>query len=207
MKKNLRQLISSDIFDYAQLTEALSGYGNVSSKIGCLLASGEVIRLKKGFYTFPEYLRRAPLNPCSVANMLYGPSYVSCDYALSYYGMIPEKVELVTSMTTGRPREFSTPVGRFAYFQHNAADYSIGMECIDSASGGYLIAGREKAIYDKALIDKRFDGSGIREYLFEDLRLEEDVLPELNGKILHELRGGARGRMKKLINFLLEMKA
>ena len=114
MNIGIRQLIESDVFDYAQLIDVLSGYGNVRAKIGRLLASGEIIRIKKGIYTFPEYLRRFPLNPCVLANMIYGPSYVSSDYALSYYGLIPERVELVTSMTTGRPRRFSTLVGNFA---------------------------------------------------------------------------------------------
>lgn len=202
MATPLRQQIEADIFDYAQLTDALAGYGNIRAKIGRLLAAGEVIRIKKGLYAFPEYLRKAPLNPCVIANMLYGPSYVSCDYALAYYGMIPEKVELVTSMTTGRPREFETPVGNFAYFQRNAADYSIGIESGDSGNGGFLIASREKAIYDKAQTDKRFTGNDIREYLLDDLRLEEDALPQLKRDVLMELRMAARGRMAKLVNFL-----
>lgn len=204
MKIRLRQAINTDVFDYAQLTNALAGYGNIRAKIGRLLASGEAIRIKKGLYVFPEYLRKAPLNPCIIANMLYGPSYVSCDYALSYYGMIPERVELVTSMTTGRPRKFSTPVGNFAYFQRNSSDYSTGIECIDSESGGFLIASREKALYDKVLNDRRFTGEGIREYLLDDLRLEKDSLHHMNRKILLELLKTARGRMAKFADFLLE---
>jgi len=204
MKIPLRQKIENDVFDYAQLTDALAGYDNIRGKIGRLLASGEVIRIKKGLYTFPEYLRKAPLNSCVIANMLYGPSYVSCDYALSYYGMIPEKVELVTSMTTGRPREFVTPVGNFAYLQRNAKDYSIGIESGDSGNGGYLIASREKALYDKALTDKRFTGESVREYLCDDLRIEEDSLRGLNRIMLDELREAARGKTIRLVEFLME---
>jgi len=152
MKLQLRQKITGDLFDYAQLTDVLSGYGNVRTKIGRLLASGEVIRIKKGFYTFPEYLRKAPLNSCAIANMIYGPSYVSCDYALAYYGMIPERVEAVTSMTLGRPREFSTPVGNFIYLQRNAADYSIGIDGMDSAEPGQRIPGHPRG--------RRHDGAG-----------------------------------------------
>lgn len=204
MNISLRQKIANDLFDYAQLTDALSGYGNIRAKIGRLLASGEVIRMKKGLYTFPEYLRKAPLNSCVIANMMYGPSYVSCDYALAYYGMIPERVEWITSMTMGRPREFVTPVGNFAYFQRNAADYPIGIDGVDSASGSFLIATKEKAIYDKALTDKRFDGATVENYLFEDLRLEPDTLTALNQTVLLELQVHARGRMLKLLKLLLE---
>ena len=134
----LREKIKNDIFDYLQLTDALSSYGNIRGKIGRLLANREIIRIKKGFYTFPEYLRRAPLNPCVLANMLYGPSYVSADYALAYYGLIPERVEVITSMTKGRTRIFSTPLGNFKYFQRNSQDYSIGILCQECAESNFL---------------------------------------------------------------------
>jgi len=204
MADNLRQKIQNDIFDYVQLSDALSDFSNIRTKIGRLLASGEIIRIRKGLYTFPEYLRRSPLNPCVVANMIYGPSYVSCDYALSYYGMIPERVELITSITTGRQREFSTPIGCFSYRQRKAKDYSIGIESLETPSGSFMIASREKAIYDKALTDPRFDGSNIKEYLLADLRLDEDSLSQLNVETLHELLDSAVGRMIKLVKTLLE---
>lgn len=203
MRIVLREELPYDLFDYAQLSSVLSSYANVRGKIGRLLASGEIIRLKKGLYTFPEYLRRAPLNPCIVANMLYGPSYVSRDFALSYYGMIPETVEIVTSMTTGRPRRFQTPVGTFDYKQRQAADFSIGIENIDSGNGAFLVAGREKALYDKVLTDKRFDGKDVESYLLQDLRLNHDSLASLNLNQLQKLRTVARGRMSALLDFLI----
>lgn len=178
--KSLREQIPNDLFDYVQLTDALAEYGNIRMKIGRLLASGEIIRIKKGLYTFPEYLRRNPVNPAVVANMIYGPSYVSSDYALSYYGMIPETVTMVTSMTTGVSRTFTTPLGVFTYHGRHSADYSIGFVNLDDPCGGYLIAAKEKAIYDKALTDRRFDGADVPQYLLEDLRMDEDMLSHLN---------------------------
>lgn len=204
MKTFLRKYIKTDVFDYVQLTHALTGYANIRGKIGRLIASGEIIRIKKGFYAFPDYLTRSPLNPCVIANMIYGPSYVSCDYALSYYGMIPEKVEQITSMTTGRSRQFDTPVGNYVYYQRHSADYSIGVEWIESNGSGFLIALREKAIYDKVAVDKRFTGKGIEEYLLDDLRIEEDSLYGLNRSVLKELQRTASGKALLLIKFLLE---
>lgn len=96
--------------------------------------------------------------------MLYSPSYVSGDYALAYYGIIPETVQTITSMTTGSAREFATPIGNFAYFQHHTTDFFLGVENIRDGQNGqnnFLIAGIEKAIYDKVLIDRRFDGTDI----------------------------------------------
>lgn len=202
MQVALRKKIQGDVFDYLQLTDALSEYGNVRSKIGRLLANGEIVRIKKGFYTFPEYLLRAPLNPCVVANMLYGPSYVSCDYALSHYGLIPERVESITSMTSGRTRTFSTPVGIYKYYQHTSQDYPVGVLCQENSDTCFLIASPVKAIYDKALTDLRYTGDGVEEYLLEDLRLNEDRLNEIAKSVLDELSTLAVGRMKLLVEYL-----
>jgi predicted transcriptional regulator of viral defense system len=204
MVVNLRKLIQVDVFSYVQLSDALRDYANIRTKIGRLIRTGEIIRIKKGLYTFPEYLRRSPLNPCVVANILYGHSYVSCDYALSYYGMIPENVELICSMTTGRSRSFATPVGNYCYYQHNAGEYSIGIELVKDSHGDFLIASREKAVYDKVITDKRFDGSDVANYLFDDLRLDEEMIAALNHQLLMDLRQFSRGRMTKLLDFLLE---
>lgn len=195
---NLREKISTDVFSYVEMTALLSSYGNIRTKIKRLVDNGEIIRIKKGIYIFPEALRRTSLNPAMIANIIYGPSYVSCDYALSYYGLIPESVVSVSSMTTGRSRDFDTPVGHFQYFQRNASDYAIGVQL----ENGCLFASVEKAIYDKALTDRRFDGCYIAAYLDQDLRLDLSELPKLNHDILQSLKSASRGRMKKLVIFL-----
>ncbi|MDO5567084.1 MAG: hypothetical protein Q4G59_10550 [Planctomycetia bacterium] len=205
MKNSLRKTIQTDVFDYLQLTDALSAYGNIRGKIGRLLASGEIIRIKKGLYTFPDYLRRETLNSAVLANMIYGPSYVSCDYALSYYGMIPERVELVASVTMGRPRYFKTPVGNYAYYQRRSADYPVGIDYVNWGETGFLIASPEKAIYDKVFLDKRFTAQDdIGEYLLDDLRMDEDSLHKLDRAVLDALLKNSRGRMARLVRFLLE---
>ena len=205
MKNNLRKIIETDVFDHLILEEALSSYGSVRGKINRLLASGEIIRVKKGIYVFPEYLRRDVLDVCVLANMIYGPSYVSADFALARYGLIPETVKVITSVTTGRSRTFSTPLGRFDYRSRLSADYCVGFTSAFSGLYGYLIATPEKAIYDKAALDSRFDGTGIEEYLEDDLRIDRSDLERLNVPQLEELHAAARGRMKKLTSFLLEI--
>lgn len=199
----LRRQINTDVFSYLELTDLLSShYINVRDKITKLLASGDIIRIKKGLYAFSDVLRRRPLNLCAIANLIYGPSYVSCDYALSRYGIIPEKVVKITSVSLGRSRNFYTPLGGFLYFQHKTAAYSVGISWESDDSGNYLIATPEKALYDKALTDVNFDGGAIGEYLFEDLRIEPEFLTNLNKETLRKLRSMARGRMLKLLAFL-----
>ena len=65
--------------------------------------TGKIIRLHKGLYTLAEPYRKVPCEPSTIANRLKQPSYVSLHSALSWYGMIPEFVPVVTSITTARP--------------------------------------------------------------------------------------------------------
>ena len=201
----LRNEIPYDTFDYLELTSVLSRYANIRGKIHRLLAGGEIIRIKKGLYTFPAGSRRYPLNPVLLANRVYGPSYVSGDYALSYYGLIPERVEEVTSVTVGRSRLFRTPVGRFSYALRFGHDYPIGVNLLETPEGNAFIAAPEKALYDKAADDPRFDGGGIPSYLWDDLRIDRDQVSRFSADLLAELMTCARGRMKKLVNYLVEV--
>jgi len=72
---------------------------NVNAKISYMVKKGKLLRLKKGVYAFGEEYRMNSIDMVSVANILYAPSYVSFDYALSYYGRIPERVYAITSAT------------------------------------------------------------------------------------------------------------
>ena len=76
---------------------------------------GEVIRLRRGLYTLAESYRKPPLPMFRLANEIYRPSYISGLTAMSYYGLIPEKVVPVTSVTTRVTRTFKNPLGIFAY--------------------------------------------------------------------------------------------
>ncbi len=59
---------------------------------------------------------------------MYGPSYISLEYALQYHGLIPERVEAVTSVTTGRSRRFASPVGLFTYRSIPLSAFRTGMD-------------------------------------------------------------------------------
>jgi len=172
-----------DVLDYQQLQDCLREYAKPRDRITGLLADGSLIRLRKGLYVFGERYRRAPLSREYLANMIYGPSYVSLDYALSRYGMIPERVDNVTSVTTGENRRYSTPFGIFTYRSLQLHRYALGTHWLGEGDIHYLMASPEKALVDKVWTDKRFSPHSLKDfdsYLFEDLRLDEDRLSILD---------------------------
>lgn len=144
------------------------------------------MQLKRGLY-----LRSDPVTMPSlglIANHLLGPSYVSLDFALQYYGLIPEAVLEVSSVTTRRAKTFETPVGHFAYI-HAAKDwYRLGVSLATTEGGlNYLIASREKALCDKIAFTPRLNVASVkrmRQYLFEDLRIDEVNFAEIDTQIV-----------------------
>ena len=171
----MRQQIDRDVFDYQQLVACLSQFSKPRDKIRRLLAAGEIVRIRKGLYAFGEPLRKTPISRELLANLIYGPSYISLDYALSYHGLIPERVEMVTSVTLGRSRSFTTPFGTFSYRRLSQSRYSVGVALEENGDLSFLIASPEKALADKVWADKRFDGTRLlscESYLLDDLRLD-----------------------------------
>ena len=179
----LRHQIDRDIFDYQQLVACLPRYSKPRDRIRRLLAGGEIVRIRKGLYAFGEPFRRAPISRELLANLIYGPSYISLDYALNYHGLIPERVPTVTSMTVGRSRAFLTPFGTFSYRRLSPGRYAVGVLLEERRDLSFLIASPEKALADKVWTDKRFDGIRLGDYgpyLLDDLRLDPDRLADLD---------------------------
>jgi hypothetical protein len=184
MIEQIRKAIAREEFDYQMLTTSLKEYSRPRDKITALLRKKQIIRVKKGLYIFGPDFRKRPYSREILANLIYGPSYISLDYALSYYGIIPERVETLTSVTTGRSRAFNTPVGQFKYSMIPLKVFQTGMTRIELDDGGaFLIATPEKAIIDKVFIDRGSDIRtirGLHEYLFDNLRIDRDTFSKLN---------------------------
>ncbi len=206
--EEIRRKISQEEFDYQMLLHCLRDYARPRDKIRALLRSGAIIRVKKGLYVFGPDYSREPFSRELLANLIYGPSYVSLDYALSYYGLIPERVETVTSVTCGKNRTFSTPVGRFTYWSIPLDSYRIGFDIIQlDERRSFLMATPEKALADKICRDR---GSDIRNdeefkaYLMEDLRIDPGELLRLDLRQLKEIAQHWRSRKIWLLTVFLQ---
>jgi hypothetical protein len=197
MDLKLREQIGREEFDYPALMSALASYANPRDKVTSLLRRGTIVRVKKGLYVFGEALRRRPYSRELLANLVYGPSFVSLEYALAFHGIIPERVGTVTSVTPKRGREFKTPVGTFAYRQVPEAYFPLGMDRVESGDVAFLIAVPERALADKVRDDRGNPFRSLADaeaYLFESLRLDQEVLAAMDGELLGQLAKAGRSR-------------
>lgn len=202
--QSLRQRIEHEEFDYQMLLDGLQAYARPRDKISDLLRKGVIVRVKKGLYVFGDDYRRRPIAREVLANLMYGPSYISLEYALHYHGLIPERVETLTSVTCGRSRSFATPVGLFAYHRIPIRAFQTGMDSAELPDGrSFLIATPEKALADKIVEDR---GAGVRtqngwqDYLFDNLRVDPAGLRDLNPQSLRQIGDLYRSRKVKMLS-------
>ena len=87
----IRQRIEREEFDYQTLMSALGHLASPRAKVTSLLRQGVIIRVKKGLYVFGDTYRNRPFSRELLANWIYGPSYLSLDYALSFHHLVPER--------------------------------------------------------------------------------------------------------------------
>ena len=178
----LKKRIPAKYFDYQRLSRAIVGQANQRRFIGQLIKKGHIIRIKKGLYIWAEELEPTGYSKEILANLIYGPSYVSLEYALSFYGLIPERVETVTSVTFKKNKIFKTPVGSFEYCHLHKNAYAAGVTLhVINQAEACLIACPEKALLDYlSLRVKRIAAdTSLPQLLYDDMRLDPDAFAKL----------------------------
>jgi len=130
--------------------------------------SGKVNSLRRGLYVLPKAGRTVEPDPFVIANRLVAGSYVSLEMALSYYSLIPEHVAVITSVTTGRPGEWTNEFGCFLY-RHIHPRYFFGVEYRLIMNNQYAyVAYPEKALLDFIYLRKNGDSPAF----IQSLRLQ-----------------------------------
>ena len=129
-------------FDYQLAMDRVVRYRAPRNKIRNLRENGDLIRIRKGLYVAPSFPGRPPaVSPLALAALIYGPSYVSLESALSHHGLIPERVDEITSVTCKRAKRFQTPLGRFTYRPVSESAFSYGVALQSVAGGSFLPGG------------------------------------------------------------------
>ncbi len=179
----LRQLFPFEEIDYVTLMSALSNYANPRDKIRNLLASNELIRVKKDLYIFCDAHRKMLFSKEVLANLIYGPSYISLEYALSFYQLIPERVETLTCVTNKHDKIFHTPIGSFSYRYLHPKKYPTQINLLNIDSQRHiLIASPGKAIADLLMLTKNLKLNSLEDmesYIVENMRFDVDALKNL----------------------------
>jgi len=155
------------VFEMSLLFAGKTDPANVRLQLARWVTAGRVIRLRRGLYSIaPPYNKTRP-NPFLVANRLQPASYVSLQTALAFYGLIPDTVNRVTSVTAGRPEELNTPLGVYE-FRHIKTGLLFGYRSMDVSGQQALVALPEKALLDMVYLQS---GGESKDYLAE-LRLQ-----------------------------------
>ena len=205
MNRDAIEKLGNVPFDLSALQTVFPGNKHISDKARQLEADGQIVRLKRGLYVARG--KNGLLSDGLIANHLYGPSYVSRSWALRFYGLIPERVHLVQSMTVKHSRRFSNSIGDFDY-QNSPSDYfPIGIRTEEEAGCRFLIASPEKALCDyicyHPMVTLRFMKE-VGPFLEDDLRFDMDTLPDMNLDIIRHCaeKGRKSGSLFTLLKFM-----
>lgn len=165
--------------DYNTLHFLLRDYKFPRDKISKLIKESRIVRVKKGLYVLGPCFQ-VPYSEYVLANLIYGPSYVSGNSALSWWQAIPEKITLIQSTTCKRNKRFDTPVGYFDYRYLALPKYQIGVERVQiSRNRFFLIACREKSIIEELSFDKQISNESQIEDWLASKRIDSEFLKKL----------------------------
>jgi predicted transcriptional regulator of viral defense system len=145
---------------------------SVYSQLSRWVRAGKLHQLRRGVYAVAEPYARSRPDRLEIANLLVRPSYVSEESALAFYGLIPEAVFTVSSVTTARQGHWSTPLGEFGY-RHISGELFWGYTTVTLGDGGSAFVARpEKALLDLVYYRRGGDDPAFLRSLRLD-RLEE----------------------------------
>lgn len=166
------------------LLELLNEYKRPFDKINELIKQGILVLVKNGLYIpGPASLVSGP-EPFLLANHIWGPSYVSLESAMSYWGLIPERVYEISSVTTMLSKTYNTPTGRYSYIHMPSPYYAMGIQQRKLSDRQHiLIASPEKSVCDKVVATSGIllrSKKQVLDLLLEDFRISEERLKSFN---------------------------
>lgn len=179
----------------------LNQYAKPADKLSRLVRYGEYFQVVKGIYETDKTTSGHLL-----AGSIYGPSYLSFEFALAFYGLIPEAVYTFTSATfeKKKKKKYITPFGTFTYRDVPSNVYNYGIIITKEGDYSYIIASPEKAICDQLYKTKSISNyRELENLIFEDLRIDEQEFRKLNLEdisLLSEKYGSTN--IKKLYGFM-----
>lgn len=183
------------ILDRGYMRHALAGVSDQRGKIARMLEAGQLISLRRGLYA-----SRRDLDPLCLAGSIYGPSYISFESALSWHGMIPERVTETLSATVRRAASFENTFGRYRFQTIPKAIYPVGITRVTESDLPFLIASPTKALIDRIAREPAFRSMTDVARWLEAMRIE--LPPHLDHTQLAECAAGyGRPAVRWLLRF------
>ncbi len=165
------KFLSLACFTTNQVYASFPGFDR--NNLGRWVRKGYLVRLRQGYYAFPEY-RLSTEFALWFANIIYKPSYISLHTALSFYGIIPEAVPNITSVTTLKTKTFSNDFGEYSY-KNIKPDLMFGYDLKEMEGGRRIMfATPEKALADLLYLYPFYN----TERELEELRLDESYMED-----------------------------
>ncbi len=174
------------IYSFDDLQIKFQGYTDIKGKIRREVQAGRLIPVARGLYETDQTISGKYL-----AGRIYGPSYLSFDFALYVHSLIPEAVyNTYTSATFDKrkTKKYQNQFGVFTYRDIPTEVYPLGVLIIEENGYSYQIATPEKALCDKLYtISPVSNLTELKELLFDDLRIDEDEFEKLDQNTLETL--------------------
>ena len=194
-------------FDLSVLQSIYPDCKHITDKARSLEAEGKIVRLKRGLYVASRDQTEIQICRELVANHLYGPSYVSMQTALRFYGLIPEYVYQVYSITIKQSRFFKNRVARFLYQNCSSEYFPLGIRMEQTPNCCFLIASPEKALCDLIAFTSSLQFRSMYDiggWLELDIRFDMDELAKFDGELLEQIAEHSRksNSIKTLIKYL-----
>ena len=139
--QNYPVISNTDIINKCNSQTAYNQLNNWTKK-------GFIVQLKKGLYILNSNDRKTDVSNQFIANQLYYPSYISLEYALSLYELIPETVMNITSVSTKKTAKFKNELGIFTYQTVKISSFRGFIQTEDNNGMKYFLAEPEKAVID-----------------------------------------------------------
>lgn len=167
--RRLVELVADEpVFETGLLLAGEVDIRDVRRQLSRWVAVGRIQQFRRGVYALAPPFRKVEPHPFVIANRLVRGSYVSCQSALAFHGLIPEGVPVTTCVTTRRPARWQTTAGTFQY-RHIATALFAGYSLADLGGGQQaFVATPEKALLDLIHLHPRGDAP---EYV-QELRLQ-----------------------------------
>lgn len=195
--EKMLQRPSLKVFTFGDVVNLFPNAGRnaVYAHVQRALKSGELVQIRRGLYHLSPQISHFLISEGVLANLIYGPSYVSFESALGYHGWIPEAVQTCASVTSLRPRRFETVHGLFSYTLIKQTPLMAGVLTGDDGRGSFLVASPLKALADM-VASRGLDWSDSRP-LVESMRIEPDDLETLTAEDFESLEGVYYSKMAR----------